>query len=211
MEKIPAATIEYWGIVATAITAFVMFWVKLKMNTIIKRCWVSTLGRRSHQHSEMKEQMSLVIESLADIQGRVSPNGGGAIPDALNRIEARQCSQIAKSNAIRYSAKEATFETDLAGSCTETNRAHSRLTGFGHEEMLGDGWINAVAPSARVAAQAQWDKAVSEGREFSEDILYVRPNSRREYLVHVTAFRQLDDEGTLHGYHGIVELIEEPT
>ncbi len=205
---ISGKTIEYWGIVASATAAFILLGVRLNMRTVTKKIWDSTLGRRSLQYREVKSQLGLVIEGMADIQQKVSSNGGGAIPDSLQRIENRQHLQIAQSNATRYAAKEATFSTDLMGLYVETNLAHSRLTGFNHGEMLGDGWVNLVAPSARKVAQEKWNKAVSEKREFSEDILYTRP-SGREYMVHVTAFKQLDDEGTLHGYHGVVTLLEE--
>lgn len=207
MDVIAIADLQYWGATLALVTAALVLWSRLGVNKIAKKCWDSTLGRGSCQHIETQEQMALIIEALSDIQGHILPNGGGAIPDALERIEDRQRVQIAKSNASRYAAKEATFATDVNGSCTEVNRAHSRLTGLSESELLEDGWINSIAPSERIWVQSRWEKAVEDGREFSEDILYIRP-SGREFMVHVTAYKQLDDEGKLHGFHGVVTPLE---
>ena len=131
------------------------------------------------------------------------PNGRTSLRDAIDRIETRQSDFDAFLSAQLNIGDKAVFRTDASGNVISNNRQHQRLTGFSVGEVEGGGWINVIHPKWRTCIHDKWAAAVKEGREFSEDIMYVTPEGE-EYMVHVNAYREIDSNGDIRGFLGVV-------
>jgi PAS domain S-box-containing protein len=155
----------------------------------VVKVWNATIGRRGRQ--------------LDRIEQELRPNGHTSMRDAIDRIEDRQDDFEAFLNAQLNIGDEAVFRTDPNGHVITNNRKHQNLTGFSMAQVEGDGWINVIHPDWRSKTHTKWHEAVSDGREFSEDIMYVSPQGDN-YMVHVNAFRERDAKGKIRGYLGVV-------
>jgi PAS domain S-box-containing protein len=199
--------------------AIVGFFAALKpVRGFVVKCWDATLGRRRVklqlvQDTRLAKQEVFEIEirsALKVLLAEMKPNGSSSMRDAIDRIEERQDDFEAFLNAQLNIGNEAVFRTDAEGHVITNNRKHQNLTGFSMAQVEGDGWINVIHPNWRTKTHLKWHEAVSEGREFSEDIMYVT-TAGEEYMVHVNAFRERDATGKIRGYLGIVTpLTPEP-
>lgn len=194
MEWLTLELLKEVGGALGALGGIIVFWRKVGMNTVILRCWRATLGSTSYK--------------LTQVLNEVRTNGGGSLKDVVLRMDERQRFDQARSNAVMNADPRATFEADVDGHFLNNNAAHHDLTGFTTDDMAGDGWVNVIHRDDRSRIKDLWEEAIESQRTFSEQILYVRP-SGREYLVNVKVTRQIDNEGTLHGWFGIVTLVED--
>ena len=106
--------------------------------------------------------MQIEIDTKLDtIMLQLVPNGGSSIKDSLDRIEDKQhfFGSFLKTQLDTHT--KALFEADPQGNWTWVNRPHSRLTGFQTHEVMGDGWINLVAPECRERFGTKWNAAIS--------------------------------------------------
>jgi PAS domain S-box-containing protein len=182
--------IQYLVAILSAITGFFLALKPVRRHLVW--AWQKTFGRRGLQ--------------LDRIEKELRPNGDSSMRDAIDRIEERQDDFEAFLNAQLNIGNEAVFRTDAAGHVITNNRKHQNLTGFSMAQVEGDGWINVIHPDWRTRTHEKWHEAVSDGREFSEDIMYISPTGD-EYMVHVNAFRERDATGKIRGYLGIVTPI----
>lgn len=145
-----------------------------------------------------------ITEKLDSIMLQLVPNGGSSIKDSLDRIEDKQhfFGSFIKTQLNTHS--KALFEADAVGNCTWVNRPHSRMTGFRVDEVMGDGWINVIAPECRERFGAKWEAAVAVGREFDEDVWYIKTDRITRYLVNVHAYTISNRDDTVAGYIGEV-------
>jgi PAS domain S-box-containing protein len=175
----------------------------------VRNCWFwawgKTFGRKEVARKEFEKEMR---DALALLLGEMRPNGGDSMRDAIDRIKDRQNDFEAFLNAQLNIGNEAVFRTDPQGHVISNNRRHQHLTGFSMAQVEGDGWVNVIHPDWRTKTHAKWHSAVAEGREFSEDIMYVNPDGE-SYMVHVNAFRERDGEGRIRGYLGVVTPLAE--
>jgi PAS domain S-box-containing protein len=160
----------------------------------------------------VRSYQQAIDSKLETIMLQLVPNGGSSIRDALDRIENRQHVLGAFQKAQLNTHAKAMFETDNAGQCTWVNRPHNRLTGYQATEMLGDGWINAIAPECRTTTMRKWEDAVKNKREFDEDLWYLRPDRQTRYKVNVHAYTVAGKTGCIEGYLGeITDLHQSQT
>ena len=138
-----------------------------------------------------------VQDSLSTILGEVK-----AVQSQLTYIRGFQLTTLDTHH-------NAMFVTNDKGDCIRTNRPHSRLTGFPSAEMMGRGWINAIAPEERDRVMTMWMRAVKDRREFDEEVMYIKPDKITRYPVHVSAYKILNEEtNCVIGYLGEVTLVE---
>jgi PAS domain S-box-containing protein len=156
-----------------------------------------------------KQTQEHITEKLDTIMLQLVPNGGTSIRDSLDRIEDKQhfFGSFLKTQLNTHA--KGMFETNAAGQWTWVNRPHSRLTGFQPGEVMGDGWINVVAPECRSRVEAKWEAAIEAGREFDENVWYIKTDKTTRYLVNVHAYIIENRDNSVGGYIGEVTLLEE--
>lgn len=127
-------------------------------------------------------KLQALDSSVSRVLREVLPNGGSSLRDAVNSIHTRQEEQMLGITDLKHSVMiqvgvmrahydadgtYARFETDGLGRNTWVNRTYLRWVNRSLEQMLGYGWINAVAPEHREIVREEWELAVSERREFA--------------------------------------------
>jgi PAS domain S-box-containing protein len=97
----------------------------------------------------------------------VSPNAGSSMRDAVDRIEARVETvdeRTAHMSAIQTAqidgATHGIVFADLDGKLVKANRTYRRWVGKETEELLGDGWMQAISPADLIPLRSGWADAV---------------------------------------------------
>jgi PAS domain S-box-containing protein len=141
---------------------------------------------------------------LAQVAEELKPNGGGSLRDAVDRIDNRS----ARSDAFQRAAwsfwdESGLYEADTEGRCVWVNRAYRRISQRETEELLGQGWIVAIAPGDRDAVLREWEHCIADERDFTMD--YKMVNAHGELIaVKGMAVPLRDDDGTVIGWLGRV-------
>jgi PAS domain S-box-containing protein len=105
------------------------------------------------------------------IYAELSPNGGASIRDAINRIEMRLVGVEQKQNVYLLESPQGIFETDVNGRVIGVNRTLCNMVGRTEKELMGMGWINAIAGVDRDRVFDNWTDSVSNKMEFHAKFL----------------------------------------
>lgn len=188
---------EHLAIIAGTLGAVAAIWKYLGryFRDFVERIWYMFNAKAAHQDLTVK---------LDQIMNQLVPNGGSSIKDSLNRIEDKQEFFGSFLKAQMNVNAKALFEADKDGRWVWVNRPHSRLTGYQTSEVMGDGWINVVAPECRARVLEQWRRAVEGSREFDEDVWYVQTDGVTRYRVNVHAYIIQGRGGCVNGWIGEV-------
>lgn len=188
---------EHLAIIAGILGALWTIWKYL--GKYIRDCFgrMRYMFNAKAANEELSDKLDLIMSQLV-------PNGGSSIKDSLDRIEDKQEFFGSFLKAQMNVNAKALFEADRTGRCTWVNRPHSRLTGFQTSEVMGDGWINVVAPECRTRVAEQWRRAVEQEREFDEDVWYIKTDGQTRYLVNVHAYVISGRGGKANGWIGEV-------
>ncbi len=136
---------------------------------------------------------SEVSHALAVLVQEVRPNGGTTMRDAVDRantllaklseghdrIESRQAALEERWRIINMDTEHGIVECDNAGHLTWCNRTYREMTGLESEDLLGMGWVNAVAPEIRDVVVAEWAEAAKQERDWAGRVVYERPDGSR--------------------------------
>ena len=120
--------------------------------------------------------MKSVGKALAYIQAELVPNGGGSLRDAINRIEALQLAGLQLTG-------KAYWLSNPAGECTFASVKLATLMGKTPDQILGWGWVSAVALDDREKCRKEWDAAVKDHREFHLKYSYVHEDGTKVGVV----------------------------
>lgn len=156
--------------------------------------------------SELKTDLNKVAERLDFIVSELLPNGGSSMKDALCRIEKSIALTNERQRARMLDSVDMVFETDPDGNCIWVNRTYARVTKRLPAEILGHGWVNAIAKADRERVQVEWYKAVEENREFDLEFDFATPDGDR-IPAHVRSYKMKDDNQETVGYLGSVTLL----
>ena len=83
-----------------------------------------------------------LVDSLKQIKGELTTNGGSSIKDAINRIEKRQIMIDKRSKAVFYNVEEAIFEVDQNGFILWANKSFHNI--MGTKNIKGLDWISYI-------------------------------------------------------------------
>lgn len=119
---------------------------------------------------------SKIYCKVARIYDELTPNGGGSIKDAINRIEAMQLAGLQLTG-------KAHWISDPEGKCTFASTKLANLMGVHPEQVMGWGWVSSVAPQFRASVKEEWIQAVKDRREFHATYAYQHSDGK---LVPVT-------------------------
>lgn len=106
------------------------------------------------------------------------------------------------------SAPVGIFFNDAEGQCVYTNPRWREMVGICYEEALGHGWRDAIAPEDRESVFTEWRQCVEQGRKFSREFRFRRPNGEVRW-VHGRAIPIRSADGVVQGYVGTNEDITE--
>lgn len=141
-------------------------------------------------------QLPVALTAFSGVQGQletiakhVTTDDGSSIAEAFKMLRAGQyesqgmqnnlsarleavASQVMRlSSSYRVSQdsdpRRATFECHADGRTEVVNKTYLRWTGLQEREVVGFGWLNAVAPEDQQRVRAEWHLAVSESRTCS--------------------------------------------
>ncbi|MEH1863726.1 MAG: PAS domain-containing protein [Nostoc sp.] len=82
---------------------------------------------------------------------------------------------------------------NASGSCDYANQRLCGYTGLSFEEILGRGWLSAVHPDDRQAAQSMWNNAVDRGSSYRHEYRFKRA-ADRSYRWHLVLGLPLKDQ-----------------
>ena len=135
-----------------------------------------------------------IEQTLGTIRKEVLPNGGGSLRDAVNmtRDTAQRTEQAL---AIFINASRAQWdgmgmfgviERDGHGNVTYANNTLQKWLNRSERDMLGGGWINAIAHADRERVRDEWESCIADVREFSMSYHMVRADGT-EFPVSVVS------------------------
>jgi len=132
---------------------------------------------------------------LRDILAELRPNGGSSLRDAVTRLERNLDDNTKMLRILRWKEKKfantlgvATFETDSVGRCVDANETYLELVGLTIDEVLQDGWRNAIDKDELEDVCHDWDLCVAQGRDFHRTMVYVHYRTGLRKLVNVDAY-----------------------
>lgn len=110
-----------------------------------------------------------------------------AAQESLRRSEARY-------RALVEAGSAAVWRTDASGELTWSSSSFRRLSGLSLESAQGEGWLGAIHPNERTAADAAWHRALERTEPYDLE-LRVRGEDGRYRWVHSRAVPVLDEQG----------------
>jgi PAS domain S-box-containing protein len=176
----------------SGITAFVVALVAI---------WKRVLRPMFAQYQYAQEILSKVNLIVSEL----TPNGGGSIKDAINRIESRQMITESRTKALLIDSDSGMWESDENGQCVWWNRT---LEGMHGREPKGMNWVASIAPEEREAVLHEWEQAVRLKREFYMNITYQDKNAIRTPCV-VKAYPLLDAKRQVKGWVGVATKVKD--
>lgn len=109
---------------------------------------------------------------VSHIYNELTPNGGGSIKDAINRIEALQMASLQLTG-------KAYWLSDPDGKCTYASTRLAVLMGSHPNQIMDWGWISFIASEYRDAVREEWISAVSDRREFHMKYAYIHQDGTK--------------------------------
>ncbi|HVQ39076.1 MAG TPA: PAS domain S-box protein, partial [Pyrinomonadaceae bacterium] len=97
------------------------------------------------------------------------------------------------------------FQMDAQGNCTYANERFLQIAGLSLDQIVTEGWINAVHPEDRQRVDAAW-RAISEGREYESEFR-LRNKTAAVHWVNMQANDLRSEVGDLYGFVGTIEEI----
>lgn len=83
-----------------------------------------------------------LVDTIKQIKGELTTNGGSSIKDAINRIEKRQIMIDKRTKAIFYNENEIIFEVNEAGHILWANKRFHDI--MGSKNITGLDWISFI-------------------------------------------------------------------
>ena len=133
--------------------------------------------------------------------------------DALRAAEQRQTNAAPQESeeqfrALSEAAPVGIFQTDARGAMMYANPRWRDLAGLTLEESLSSGWANALDPRDKHAVVTEWQACSQEGRTFSQEFRFVRPDGEMRWVYSQSA-ALYSDTRELVGHVGTTEDITE--
>ena len=97
---------------------------------------------------------------------------------AAERVKTNAAPQESEERfrALSEAAPVGIFQTDARGAVVYINPRWRDLAGLTPEEDLVSGWVDAIDPRDRHAVVAEWRACAQEGRAFSQEFRFAKPD-----------------------------------
>lgn len=172
--------------------------------------WIWPLLRQGYrnimEHSKIQGQLHQLDKKIENLLVETKPNGGSSLRDSLSRIEHNVELQNERLRAMLVDSDEMCFEANAEGHVIWVNRTILRKVGRTPIEVLGQGWVNIIAPVNRDKVVDKWLEAIEHEREFDMEVIW-RNADHEEFPVHVRSYRMVSAKGKTMGYFGTVKLL----
>lgn len=119
----------------------------------------------------------------------------------------KQKSEALKNSEERFhllfdSITQAVWEMDASGANVTDSPSWRNYTGQTYEEILGNGWLEAVHPDDRGYVERRWCDCVKKGENFNAEMRIIGPNGAWKWS-NVLAAPVRDDDGEIIRWVGI--------
>jgi PAS domain S-box-containing protein len=148
-----------------------------------------------------------IVSKLDQLISEVTPNGGGSMRDAINRIEANQITTEERVKVLLLDSSDVIWESDISGNWIWANQTLLSLIGLDLEDVIAHGWIVAIPELERERVVREWQLAVEDKREFRLDFSF-QNSSNKKTKVTAKAW-PLRRSGKLYGWIGIAKEIKD--
>lgn len=169
---------------------------------------------KAHRVLKLRAQKVVALHSKVDaILKELTPNGGGSLKDQVTSMRADvktlKANVAVLRDGLRFSLglqPTAVFETNEAGRCTNASPALCEMFGMTHEEMLGLGWLAALASAEeRDRAWLNWRSAVESGVPYKDRYLVHNVKTGERFYACARAVASKTDDGAVSHFFGSVE------
>lgn len=145
-------------------------------------------------------------ELMIFTSGKLSPNGGSSISDAIKRIEAHLVAREQFQYAIMQDTNLGYFKCSIDGKNEWVNRTFARFLGCGASELIGYGWKKFIRADELERYNGVLQQAFSDGCEFEDVVEFTDVQGRTVPLkISVSAMHGL--KGEVIGYVGQVTAL----
>lgn len=145
---------------------------------------------------------------LQTIQAEVTPNGGGSLKDLVRKTYEVSLIADLRAKQVLAIAPIGIYNCDIFGNCIWANEALCSTFGLDHSDMLGNGWLLAVAPEQRSEVHANWIKSVQNHLPYSWEYDAVNQRTGERFRCKSSAEAcKRPDTGEPLFYHGTVERL----
>jgi PAS domain S-box-containing protein len=179
-------------------------WVPVPKLLETKRGMHYTVKRKSKDGKEIDVE---VFGAPLKLEGRTQ--GYLAIyVDISKRVEAEKTIRESEElfRLLSSAAPIGIFRADREGRWVYVNERWSEMTGRAAETALGYGWLEAVHPEDRAAAERLWKTATEMGMELQDETRFLTPDGNTNWVYWGSRALHGPD-GSLIGYVGVIEDI----
>lgn len=169
--------------------------------------WIKLARKIEAACAENQVKVINLEKSIADldafVRAKLSPNGGSSISDSIKRIENRQISSDARSNALLNDSAQGIFFCATSGKNLWVNRTYARILGCGTNELLDYGWRKFIKTAELERYGKVWQAAFHDGCEFEDEVEFIDVGHQKiKVLINVVAVK--DSSGNTASYIGQV-------
>jgi PAS domain S-box-containing protein len=147
---------------------------------------------------------------LDEIIKELKPNGGSSIKDQLNRLETSVSISEAQRMLLLDSVTTGIWSSDVKGRCTWVNEALRKSTGASLSDFIGTNWENVIHPEDRELVGREWERAISQKRDFNLYYRLINLATEKPVPVHGVATPAYNFNKEVIGWNGIIYFTEGP-
>ena len=115
--------------------------------------------------SKMVQSHEYVLNTVKQIKGELTTNGGSSIKDTVNRIDRRQIMIDKRSKAVFYNLEEAILEVDERGNILWANESFHRI--FKNKNLNGLDWVCFIDEPKREEFIKEFKSCSKQNRELN--------------------------------------------
>lgn len=199
---------DNWWAKGAGILAALLVWVGRTKNVLnfFSKCCASVKRFFTFQRI-LTERMDKQDKELAFIRSELTFNGGGSTKDfAKNSYELAAISNVRAKHIIMINPVPM-YECDKEGKCILANTALCELFGLSEQEMLGNGWLSAIAPEDRQQCWEHFQHSIKLDipYEWNYTVVNYKTHKRLRCKTEVTVLRDVKGKPIL--FQGYVEPI----
>lgn len=214
MENSPETSVltkisEYLGVLLALIAAIGSMFGYLKYG---RGKWVKFKNRLAafwaipKEIAEVKTQVEnirseLIFENNLSLRQKIELFG-----DSLKVLKDVWTIEINTRRAMFRSSEVAIFECDKDGNCIWVNDAYEELASRSLDDVRGKGWRSQIHDEDRYKVIKEWERCVSEKRDFT--MRYRYSTKKQIFLVLVAAVCIKDEQDNLLSFVGTVKKVE---
>lgn len=146
-----------------------------------------------------------VLPFIDSFQKEFSRNSGKSIKDQITRIDNNtRLSELRSKLVLNNLLTTGVYECDANGECIWVNKTLCEMYGMSFEEMLGKGWLSAVADDERTEVWENWLDDINYGIPHEGEYNIVNKKTGLKFKCRVSVVAHKTVDGKILGYHGTV-------